>query len=205
MLAGGISPWRIATRIPRSREAKALTWKESSRSLTNRRSSIRVNIDLMPVEIFGQGSNGKVFREETHTTVVNAHGAHLILTSSTEVKTSILLINKKTNMEVQCRVVYRKETEKGKAELGLEFVDPQPRFWGIAFPPEDWNNADRKRPAAATPDIIIFSRRTANGRKTNQSNLMSQPRLQRKCRPLCAASTGGNGGFGHRLCWSCCF
>jgi hypothetical protein len=125
--------------------SKGATWKESSRSLTNRRSS-RVNID-MPVEIFGQSTNGKVFREETRTTVVNAHGALLILTSSTEVKTSILLINKKTNMEVQCRVVYRKETEAGKAELGLEFVTPQPRFWGIAFPPEDWNNADRKRPA----------------------------------------------------------
>jgi hypothetical protein len=124
----------------------ASTLKEPTRSFSNRRSS-RVSID-MPVEIFGQGSNGKVFREETHTTVVNAHGAHLILTSGTEIKTSILLINKKTNMEVQCRVVYRKETEKGKAELGLEFVDPQPRFWGIAFPPEDWNNADRKRPAA---------------------------------------------------------
>jgi hypothetical protein len=122
--------------------------KEPTRSIANRRSS-RVSID-MPVEIFGQGANGKVFREETSTTVVNAHGALLVLTSGTDVKASILLINKKTNMEVQCRVVYRKETEKGKAELGLEFVNPQPRFWGIAFPPDDWNNADRKRPSAHT-------------------------------------------------------
>ena len=28
----------------------------------------------------------------------------------------------------------------------IEFMDhPSPRFWGIAFPPEDWNPAERKR------------------------------------------------------------
>lgn len=102
----------------------------------------------MPVEIFGQAADGKVFREETRTTVVNAHGALLVMTSASEIKPSILLINKRTSTEVQCRVVHRKETEKGKAELGIEFVTPQPRFWGIAFPPEDWNNADRKKPAS---------------------------------------------------------
>jgi hypothetical protein len=101
----------------------------------------------MPVEIFGQSANGKKFREETHTTVVNAHGALLLLTSGTEVMDSFLLINKRTKSEVQCRVVHRKEIEKGKIELGFEFVSPQPRFWGIAFPPEDWNSADRKMPA----------------------------------------------------------
>jgi hypothetical protein len=52
-------------------------------------------------------------------------------------------------MEVQCRVVYRKELEKGRFEVALEFSKPFPRFWGINFPPEDWNPAERKK--AGTP------------------------------------------------------
>jgi len=117
-----------------------------SYSSIKRRSS-RVAID-MPVEVFGQGVNGKVFREETRTTTVNAHGALLILGSAIQIKPSVLLINKNTRIEVQCRVVSLKETERGKAELCVEFVIPQPRFWGISFPPEDWNNADRKMPGS---------------------------------------------------------
>ena len=114
---------------------------------TIKRRSSRVAI-AMPVEVFGQQANGKVFREETRTTVVNAHGALLVLSSAVEIKASVLLINKKTNLEAQCRVISYVKTEKSKAELGVEFVNPQPRFWGIAFPPEDWNNADRKIPGS---------------------------------------------------------
>ena len=113
--------------------------------LSTKRRSSRVAID-MPVEVFAQAVDGKVFREETRTTTVNAHGALLVLGSAIQIKPSVLLINKTTRIEVQCRVVSLKEMEKGKAELCVEFVIPQPQFWGISFPPEDWNNADRKRP-----------------------------------------------------------
>ncbi len=118
--------------------------KGSPNSLGKRRSS-RVAID-MPVEIFGQAANGKVFREETRTTNVSAHGAALVLVLTPGIKPSILLVNKKTGMEVQCRVISQKETDKGIVELAVEFITPQPRFWGIAFPPEDWDMADRKKP-----------------------------------------------------------
>ena len=125
---------------------KASATKGFANPAIKRRSS-RVAID-MPVEVFGQQANGKVFREETRTTVVNAHGALLNLASAVEIKPSVLLINKITQLEVQCRVISQKDTEKGNTELSVEFIDPQPRFWGIAFPPEDWNNADRKKPGS---------------------------------------------------------
>jgi len=127
---------------------KGLAPRRVSNSPAARRSS-RVAID-MPVEIFGQASSGKVFREETRTIVVNAHGALLMMTSIPLIKPSVLLVNKKTRTEAQCRVIFQKETEPGKGEMSVEFVDPQPRFWGIAFPPEDWNNADRKKPPSIT-------------------------------------------------------
>ena len=102
----------------------------------------------MPVEVVYHSVNGKSIRQDTRTTVVSAHGALLILATTTEIEPSIHMINKKTGTEVQCRVVYQKRIESGKAELGIEFVDPQPRFWGIAFPPEDWSRAERKIPVA---------------------------------------------------------
>jgi hypothetical protein len=113
------------------------------------RRSSRVKID-MPVEVIGQTTAGNDFREETRTTAVNAHGALILLTAPNEIKPSVALVNKKTNAKAQCRVVYRKKLDSGKTELGVEFVDPQPRFWGIAFPPEDWNWAERKRPGSSS-------------------------------------------------------
>jgi hypothetical protein len=102
----------------------------------------------MPVEVVGQSVNGKAFRQETRTTVVNAHGAQLMLATTIEIQPSILLINKKTGAKAQCRVVYQKRVESEKSELGIEFLEPQHRFWGIAFPPEDWSRAERKIPVA---------------------------------------------------------
>jgi hypothetical protein len=110
--------------------------KGSSQTFVARRSP-RVAID-MPVEVVGQRVNGKVFRQETRATAVNAHGAQLILGMAIEIQPSIHLRNKK--------VVYQKRIETEKAELGIEFVDPRPTFWGITFPPGDWSAAQRKMP-----------------------------------------------------------
>ena len=113
---------------------------------TPRRSS-RVTIDI-PVEVYGQGSDGTVFREETRTQVVSAHGALLLLKTEVGVKQVLLLVHKKTRNEIQCRVAYRKENEKGPAEVGMEFENPSLSFWHIDFPPEDWNRAERRRPVS---------------------------------------------------------
>jgi hypothetical protein len=121
--------------------------RKSLSQFPNARRSPRVVID-MPVEVVGKGAGGESFRQETRTTVVNAHGARLVLESATEIEPFIFLINKKTGTEVHCRVVYQKRIENGKAELGIEFVDPRPRFWGIAFPPEGWSRAERTIPGS---------------------------------------------------------
>ena len=111
------------------------------------RRSLRVAID-MPVEVVAQSLDGEAFRQDTRTAVVSAQGALLVLATTIEIKPSILLINKKTGGEAQCRVAYQKRIESGRVQLGIEFVDPQPRFWRIAFPPDNWSRADRKMPAS---------------------------------------------------------
>ena len=121
------------------------------RSWAIKRRSSRVTIDI-PVEVYGQGSDGRVFHEETRTVAVNAHGALVLLAAGVGLKQKTLLLHKKTRDEIECRVTYRKETEKGPAEVAIEFTNPAPTFWGIAFPPEDWNRAERKQPASLPPN-----------------------------------------------------
>jgi hypothetical protein len=82
--------------------------------------------------------------ESTNTRTVSAHGALVVLKKNVNTQSPALLGNTKNQMEVQCRVVHRKEIEKDKYEIGLEFSTPVPEFWGINFPPEDWNPAERK-------------------------------------------------------------
>jgi hypothetical protein len=124
--------------------------KSATRHGSSRRSQ-RVVIDF-PVTLFGQTHDGKIFSESTITRTVSAHGALVILNKNVNTQSPALLGNPKTQMEVQCRVVHRKEIEKDKYEIGLEFSAPVPRFWGINFPPEDWNPAERKK-ATSPPKL----------------------------------------------------
>jgi hypothetical protein len=110
----------------------------------NKRRSTRVMIDF-PVTVFGQSPDGKIFCEKTRTTTVNAHGALVVLETEIAPLKTALLANTKTGNEVQCRIIYRKEIANGRFEIGLEFANPYPRFWGMNFPPEDWNPAERKK------------------------------------------------------------
>jgi hypothetical protein len=114
-----------------------------ARPASNRRSS-RVVIDI-PVTLFGQSSDRKMFKEQAKTLTVSAHGALVSLKADVDPQRPVLMANPRTGMEVQCRVANRKSTKDGGSEIGLEFANPLPKFWGIHFPPEDWDPAERKR------------------------------------------------------------
>ena len=113
-------------------------------STSNSRRSQRVVIDF-PVTLFGQSVNGKIFEEKTNTLSVSAHGALITLKEDVDSKKPVLLSNPKTQIEIQCRVVHRKQNQKGQFEIGLEFSKPVAKFWRINFPPEDWNPSERKK------------------------------------------------------------
>ncbi len=120
--------------------------QRSDRRPTERRSS-RVTLAI-PIVVYGKGPDNKMFYEEATTQVVNAHGGLLILRTAVTRQQRLVLRNPKKGEEVRCCVTYLKDTQTGPSEVGVEFDAPAPRFWGIAFPPPDWNNADRKRPQA---------------------------------------------------------
>jgi hypothetical protein len=129
---------------------------EANLSINNKRRSARVVIDI-PVTVFGQDSDGKIFGEITKTLTVSAHGCLVRVNTVIDPQKPALLVNTKTGAEIQCRIAYRKEIEPGLHEIGLDFEQPVPRFWGVNFPPEDWNPADRKkatRPQTLTSNSI---------------------------------------------------
>jgi hypothetical protein len=120
------------------------------------RRSQRVHLE-MPVLVYGHASGKEPFSEEARTLIVNAHGALIALTHTVNAEVRLILTNPKTCQEVECRVVSQGPIENGGGEVAIEFIRPSPRFWGIAFPPEDWDPAERKRPQscpASTRSVV---------------------------------------------------
>jgi hypothetical protein len=102
-----------------------------------RRRSQRV-LKQVPVRIRGNDAQGKQFEEETSTLAINAHGALIQLQARLTSGTRVHMQHKQTQEEQECQVVFLGPVRSGKAEMGLEFSEPRPTFWRVAFPPEDW-------------------------------------------------------------------
>jgi len=94
----------------------------------------------MPVVVSGESADKLPFHQETHTVVVNAHGALVLLRSKVTVGQVLTVRNAKTNEERDCRVSNVSANPSGQMEVGVEFLQPSPRFWHIAFPPPDWTS-----------------------------------------------------------------
>jgi hypothetical protein len=94
-----------------------------------------------------------VASEETQTLIVNAHGALIHLALTVEIGQLLKIKNGQTQEQLACRVVHLGPDRTGKREVGVEFEDPSPRFWRIAFPPTDWSprSAEAKAPTKHVP------------------------------------------------------
>jgi hypothetical protein len=113
--------------------------RESSWLAANRRRSQRVLMHI-PVRISGQAAAGasSLFEEETHTLAISAHGALLIATSPVYRGQRFTLSNVQTKASLECVVVHIDRSSGSEIKVGVEFLLPNSRFWGVAFPPKDW-------------------------------------------------------------------
>lgn len=103
-----------------------------------RRRSQRVIITLAVTVRTVERPKDASFVEETHTLVVNAHGALVVLAGQVRVGQQLLIANRATQQEQLCRVASLGPAASGKVQVGLEFLKPSRDFWHISFPPEDW-------------------------------------------------------------------
>jgi hypothetical protein len=104
---------------------------------SDRRRSQRVYLQI-PIAVIAPGPDKMMFRERAHTVVVNAHGALIRLELRVRVGQTVILQNPETSEEQPCRVIRVNTATEGKAEVAIEFLKPAPKFWRVAFPPEDW-------------------------------------------------------------------
>lgn len=113
---------------------------------TSRRRSQRL---FLQVRIIVEGTlvNKTPFKEDTHTIIVNAHGALVEMDTSLEQGQSVTLQNVRTSDKIECTVKLVQRASGGKYPTAFEFTTPNPGFWRISFPPEDWNirNPEAKR------------------------------------------------------------
>src|SRR5271155_2484504 len=67
-----------------------------------------------------------------------AQGALIHLAQDVRPEEHVTLTNGYTEAQQACRVVYAKPMTGNVRAVGIEFLKPAPKFWGIDFPPTDW-------------------------------------------------------------------
>jgi hypothetical protein len=100
----------------------------------------------IPVRASGKSIHGRKFRENSQTIVINAHGGLLYLQEELALGADLVLINPVTEEEQECRVVYLGDTSEKGTRVGVEFLSPSPRFWGVDFAPQDWPTGPSSHP-----------------------------------------------------------
>lgn len=105
---------------------------------SDRRRSQRAFLSV-GVLVEGETPRGKLFREETSTLAVSAHGALLLMANEVANDQKIQLVHRGTGERQACRVAYRGTIHSGKTEVGVEFLAAAPKFWQMDFPPSDWD------------------------------------------------------------------
>ena len=71
-----------------------------------------------------------------HTRVINGQGALIMPPRPWTLETRIRMLNPKTGESGLCRVAWEggEEASTGVYKLGLEFLHPNPGFWGDDYP-----------------------------------------------------------------------
>jgi hypothetical protein len=97
--------------------------------------------------VYGATESGNPFNEITQTLIINANGGLIELATPVAKGQRLFIANMKTGDEIACDVATLGSHVGGKAQVGIRFAEPSPHFWGLAFPPEDWDSGERKRPS----------------------------------------------------------
>ena len=77
-----------------------------------------------------QDSNKRSISEETHTVIVNEHGALLLLAASVKVDQILRIENPNLGEELLCRVTGLGPSFMGKTQVAVELIMPTAGFWG---------------------------------------------------------------------------
>ena len=110
----------------------------TSSNPVNRRRSERVML-RMRVTVIAQDTERQRQQLEAMTQVVNAHGGLMRVAKELQLGQPMMLVNPQNNVEQACRVVRVEDMPEGDFAVAFEFSSPNPKFWPVVFPPEDWH------------------------------------------------------------------
>jgi hypothetical protein len=89
----------------------------------------------VPVRVYGKDMAGEPFRELTRMLSVNANGGLVGLAATVQEGQTVLVENRYTREEQECRVVHVGPEQDGKWAVGIAFSHVSADFWRISFPP----------------------------------------------------------------------
>ena len=92
----------------------------------------------MKIKVIAEDIERKPRQEEALTLVVSAHGGLLKMKMDLHVGQPMLVVNPQNQIEQHCRVVRVEDTSPEYFSVAFEFDKPNPKFWPVVFPPDDW-------------------------------------------------------------------
>lgn len=81
----------------------------------------------------GKNQRGRRFRQVCESVVASEHGGLLCIAQEMEMGADLTITNLSTQEDVECRVVFLGDESPKGWRVGVEFLTPAPRFWGIEF------------------------------------------------------------------------
>jgi hypothetical protein len=89
----------------------------------------------IPVFVYGHNASEAPFHEDAYSAVVSESGALLIMTTPVAIGDKLLLTNKATEDQQECRVASLSRRNGPTIEVGVEFSAPASEFWHLTAPP----------------------------------------------------------------------
>ncbi len=111
--------------------------------------AVEIPVTIQGSKVVEGSENRELFTESTKTTLAFDNGAILNLRSKIAPGQSLFLRNEQSGREVICRVV-ETELEGQGGSIELEFIAPNPEFWGVRF---ETLEATANEPAPAKEDL----------------------------------------------------
>jgi hypothetical protein len=105
----------------------------------------------MRITVIAEDTQRQRQQLEGMTQVVNAHGGLIKMAEELYVGQPMLLVNPQNKEEQGCRVVRVDDTAEDDFAIAFEFDKPNPKFWPVVFPPEDWHAPASGPPQKTAP------------------------------------------------------
>ncbi|HEY1866377.1 MAG TPA: PilZ domain-containing protein [Candidatus Acidoferrales bacterium] len=85
----------------------------------------------VPVFVYGHNASRQPFHEEAYSANVSEAGALLVMKATVRPGQTLLVTNKLTQEEQECRVAYVSSRDPENVDVAVEFDGPTPDFWRL--------------------------------------------------------------------------